>query len=256
MTHERTHKDFDKYKTRGPVHWREFFSRDPRKFNAYLAARYGWILKFAGNVRGKRVLDMGCGDGVLSYLLAKEGADVIGTDTSDDGLRFAREQVEVRDPLKKLMCKFQYASVYDVPLPDESFDVVVSCEVIEHLSEPEKMLSEAQRLLKKDGMIILTTPYRITEVPQDENHVREYFPNELKSVVGTFFADTELQLTHHMLWRSLYTYGFRSLRGRAVGKWVINALTLLLSWNPFMIAYERPQKFDAFATICVVGKKR
>lgn len=249
---ESTHKEFDKYRTRGAVHWCEYFSRDPRKFNAYLAARYEWILRLAGDVRGKRVLDLGCGDGVLSYLLAAKGADVIGADSSEDGLAHANKETAKR--YVSGSCKFISASAYEVPLPDESFDVVVSCEVIEHLPEPEKMLTEARRLLKKGGKLILTTPYRITEFPQDEHHIREYFPQELRSFVSHQFADVEIKLTHHLLWRSVFTYAFRNVGNRPLGKWFINTLALYLGWNPFMVDYgSHHARFDSFATIALLA---
>lgn len=67
-------KEFDKYKKLGSMHWQEMTSRDPRFFNAYQQARYDWILRVARDIRGKKVLDLGCGDGSLTYLLAKNGA--------------------------------------------------------------------------------------------------------------------------------------------------------------------------------------
>lgn len=87
-------KAFDKYSTRGDFHWREFKSRDIRVYNAYHAARYEWILRMAGDVQGKRVLDAGCGDGLFTYILASKGARVTGVDTDPKGLELAREHIE------------------------------------------------------------------------------------------------------------------------------------------------------------------
>ena len=99
-------------------------------------------------------------------------------------------------------------------LSTAGFDVVVSCEVIEHLSEPEKMLREATRVLKEGGKLVVTTPYRLTETPQDPHHAHEFYPRELKSLLEKHFVAVEYILTHHLFWRSLYTYGVRIAGGR------------------------------------------
>ena len=247
-------KVFDKYEKRGNQNWREMTARDPRRFNAYQQARYDWIMRTAGDVRGKKVLDAGCGGGSLSYLLAKAGASVVGVEYDKRGVEFAKQNLASADPGKRLQCEFMQGSVYELPFSPESFDLVVSCEVIEHLEEPAKMLSEAKRVLKQGGTLILTTPYRFTEVPKDPNHVREFYPGELLGLMKNYFPQAEVKETHHMFWRALFTYGFRSAGKRPLAKWGINALTMWFGWNPFMIDYPQG-KFDLFSSLLGWGTK-
>jgi len=247
---------FDKYKKRGSMHWREMTSRDPRVFNAFQQARYEWVIKIAGDFKNKKVLDLGCGDGCLVYLLAKKSGLVTGVDNDELGIKFADENLVARLKNLKNNYKFVCSSVYDLPFPESSFDLVISSEVIEHLQEPDRMLVEAKRVLKSSGKIILTTPYRLTETPSDHNHVKEYYPEELKKYIGEYFTDVEFKLTHHMLWRSLYTYAFRRLGNRPLGRWVLNIFILLFGWNPFMIDYKKMTKFDLFAIISIWGSKK
>src|SRR5581483_4652876 len=101
-------QEFDKYRTRGSVHWREMLALDPRHYNSYLVARYDWILRFAGDLKGKRVLDLGCGDGALSFRLARAGAQVTGVDGDETGLAYARHGFAARG----LPGTFMPASVY------------------------------------------------------------------------------------------------------------------------------------------------
>lgn len=101
----------------------------------------------------KSILDVGCGTGVISAKLAALGYEVIGLDASDDGVALARKAFpEIR---------FEKFSVYDdlTQLLAEPVDLVVSCEVIEHLYAPRKFLHNITEILKPGGHIILTTPY-------------------------------------------------------------------------------------------------
>jgi len=246
-------KKFDKYEKRGNQNWEQMMSKDFRFFNAYQQARYGWIVRFAGDLRGKKILDLGCGGGSLTYILAKAGAEVTGVEQEGLGLQFAKENLMTVDRDKNWKYSFVQASAYELPFEKDYFDTVVNCEVIEHLENPEKMLQEVARVLKKGGKFILTTPYRLTEVPQDPNHVKEYFPGELEAMLKKYFSNVGIKLTHHMFWRAFYTYPVRLYKRRPLGKWFVNILVLLFGWNPFMIDHATPGKFDVFSTICAWG---
>lgn len=253
---EKKEKTFNKYATRGSYHWKEMQTKDVRLFNAYHQAHYDWILRIAGDVHGKKVLDIGCGDGVLSYLFAKAGAHVTGIDNEEYGLKFARENLDRASKNEKLHYTFVNGSAYELPFESESFDIVVSCEVIEHVREPERLVSEASRVLRKGGRFVVTTPHRLTEFPVDPHHVVEYFPGELTSLLEMSLSDVVVKQTHHLLWYALYTYSFTLFGNRPVGKWFINGLTLFFRWNPFLIDYEKPTKLSLFSTLCAQGSKR
>lgn len=252
----RTEREFDKYRKRGKMHWESMKTLDIRKFNAFQQARYDWILKLLGDINGRKVLDVGTGDGAFAYLMAKKRAKVTGIDNSAMGIQFARENVEEEKKKESwLECEFKEASAYELPFPDNSFDAVVACEIIEHVDHPERLLSEAARVLRPDGVAIITTPHRLTKVPSDPNHVTEYFPEDMNEMMSKQFAKTEIKQTHHILWYALYTYSFRHFKNRPFFKWLINLLAIYLRWNPFMIDYPRPTKFDRFTTIMAKGVK-
>lgn len=248
-------KVFNKYIDRGSIHWHEMMSRDPRRFNGFQQARYEWILKVAGTAAGKKVLDVGCGDGALSYILAKAGASVTGVDNEPRGIEFAWQNLNSQNRQGKLQYEFAVASAYELPFPDDSFDLVVSCEVIEHVADPQKMIAEMKRVSKPRGMVILTTPYRHREVPADPNHVTEYFPESFRKLMALHFPNTQIKLTHHMLWTAISTYSFRNFANRQFGYWLLNALTLWFKFNPFMIDYDKPTKRDLFSEILAFATK-
>ncbi|PZO35363.1 MAG: SAM-dependent methyltransferase [Pseudanabaena frigida] len=116
------------------------------------------LLKLLSSVRqndGKkiRVLDIGCGNGSLSSLIAKQGYEVVGIDDSGSGIAAANKSYPA--------CKFIQANVYDIPYEDlgGDFDIVISAEVIEHLLYPRELIRSAKKCLKPNGSLILTTPY-------------------------------------------------------------------------------------------------
>lgn len=100
-----------------------------------------------------RVLDLGCGNGSLTRLIAQQGYEVVGVEDSEQGVAIARQSAP--------NCHFIHASIYELPYAEleNSFDIVLSAEVIEHLLYPRELVRGAKKCLKPNGRLILTTPY-------------------------------------------------------------------------------------------------
>lgn len=103
--------------------------------------------------RKLRVLDLGCGNGSLSHVIAQQGYEVVGIDDSKQGITIASQNFPD--------CHFIQASIYDLPQNElkKSFDIVISVEVIEHLLYPKELVKSAKEYLKPNGRLIITTPY-------------------------------------------------------------------------------------------------
>jgi SAM-dependent methyltransferase len=105
-----------------------------------------------GEVRaGDRALDLGCGAGAFTGLLGEAGGEVVGADVAEAALERARRaHPEIRFVLVP----------YDGPLPfgDHAFDLVWASEVIEHIADTARWLSEIRRVLAPRGRLLLTTP--------------------------------------------------------------------------------------------------
>lgn len=111
------------------------------------------IQKLYGN-RRIRILDLGCGNGFVASQLSKLGHDVVGIDSAVDGINIARTSYPTPH--------FQRASIYEDKWPgihDDWFDCVVSLEVVEHLLYPKVLFERSYRLVKKDGYLLVSTPY-------------------------------------------------------------------------------------------------
>jgi len=113
------------------------------------ALRRRFLLEHAG--AGRRVLDVGCGDGRFAAELVAAGASVLAVDVAEEPLRRAR----ARHPGLELAL-IDGEGAWD--LPDSSFDVVWAGEVIEHVADTAAWLSELRRVLRSGGSLVLSTP--------------------------------------------------------------------------------------------------
>jgi methionine biosynthesis protein MetW len=121
-------------------------SYDVNRPQYYLASQ---LLKHI-NVEGETVLDIGCGMGEFMDLLNQKKAKCVGVDGTKNCCDFVSE--------KGYKCYNVDLENQKLPFKDGTFDVVVSLDVIEHLWNTELYLSEMQRVLKRGGYAILTTP--------------------------------------------------------------------------------------------------
>lgn len=143
-------------------------------------ARYSFAQPYCG---GKRVLDVACGEGYGSRLLAEWGAsDVVGVDISTEAVQSAQRHFGggnvsfVQSEGETLLEKFE----------TESFDLIVSFETIEHVGDPVKFLTNVKRLLKPDGVIAISCPndwwYFPTDQEKNPYHLRKYSFEEFKAL--------------------------------------------------------------------------
>lgn len=128
-----------------------------RAESPYLLRRYVHQAQYASILRhvkqGMRVLDAGCGEGVLSVLMAEKGAIVTGCDLSEPNVLQSRRYAHE----KGVSVEFLVGDAESLPFSDYSFDLVVSSHVLEHLPDFDKGLSEIMRVTKKRAIIAIPT---------------------------------------------------------------------------------------------------
>lgn len=218
-------REFQKYKTRGAYHWDQVGYHFVKR-NAFVLGRYKNVINLLkqefGSLDNKIILDIGCGDGVLSYFLSKEGAKVYGIDYSDIAINFAKEKC------KGMNINFVQGSAYDLDYEDNTFDIVVSSDVIEHLEDVSQYLSEIKRVISNEGVVVISTPVRYTEFPLDKEHIIEWFPSEYKSVIEEYFKNNRYFYSHSLSLQELYEAKFFN---KTWGRVIINIYSFL--FNPF-----------------------
>jgi len=179
-------REFDKYHRSGAYHWHQTDpAGDNPQFNPPLLARYR-VMADAVPGATRMLLDAGCGDGYLLYRITRirPSAQLFGIDALEAALKLARSQLVAH----QCSAFLQTASVCAMPFHGALFDTVCMADIIEHLPEPEQALAEARRVLKKDGLLLLSTPNRQPEGCWDRLHVREFSPEELAEVCKKHFT--------------------------------------------------------------------
>ena len=115
--------------------------------------RLEWIDRQA-TLAGKRVLDVGCGGGILAEAMAKQGATVTGLDMADKALKVAQlHLIESRLPVEYLLCSAEAL----VAERAQTFDVVTCMELLEHVPDPSSTVAACARLVKPGGQVFFST---------------------------------------------------------------------------------------------------
>ncbi|HXC45034.1 MAG TPA: class I SAM-dependent methyltransferase [Solirubrobacteraceae bacterium] len=175
-------------------------------FRRHLAV-YEWI---AARVTGLRAIDMACGEGYGSDVLAESAASVVGVDANPE----AHEHARLRYTRENL--RFERDLVETFPEPA---DVVVFLQTIEHLQDPDAVLAHFRSLVGNAGMVFVSTPNVLTLAPKGAErsdnpwHVHEYRSREFQKLCEGSFGKVEMYGLFHA----------RKLR--------VHALALKLGWD-------------------------
>jgi ubiquinone/menaquinone biosynthesis C-methylase UbiE len=161
--------------------------------------RYAFALPL---VNGKRVLDAACGEGFGAALLADAAHEVLALDIDSESVAHATNRYAEKKNLS-----FARADVTQLDhLVAASFDVIVSYETLEHVLEQERMLQGFARLLKPDGILLLSTPdkknYTDATGVINPHHVRELYADEFQALISAHFKASKV-FTQKLLFQSV-----------------------------------------------------
>lgn len=141
---------------------------------------------------GSDVLDIGCNTGYGTMAFVDVARRVVGVDVSAKAIEVARSTAVDGRP------EFEVIDGLTLPFPDDSFDLVVSFQVIEHIEDPVPYLREIKRVARPGATILFTTPNAGTRLypgmtPWNRFHVREYLAPELDALLRRVFDDVRVR---------------------------------------------------------------
>lgn len=155
----------------------------------YIFQNHLKVYQFAEQfVKGKVVLDVGCGTGYgAHYFTTHGGATLVSAfDNSVEAITYAKRKYS--NPY----IDFVQMDAQNITYPNNSFDIVFSSENLEHLQDPEKNIAHIRRVLKSGGILILGTPNKEISSPELEKssnlyHIKEFCFEELEELLNKYF---------------------------------------------------------------------
>jgi 2-polyprenyl-3-methyl-5-hydroxy-6-metoxy-1,4-benzoquinol methylase len=235
---------FDKYKIAGAYHW-DIFSRNLARHHLFTLARYNSVLEAAKIQDGESVCDLGCGDGALTFLIwqLNQTGRIVGVDPDVTGRKLAAEMFK-----SKGACAIFLDSCSAIP--DCSQDVVICAEVIEHVAEPEKIMQEITRILKPGGRCVISTPVASPGKMLDDQHVREFSPNQLQIFLGNYLKISDHLYSTSAFALSLYQWSPKFFFRKPVLRYLINAINLWFGIN-LLRKFKFSSKWVTQLVVCV-----
>ena len=135
-----------------PIHWKKFDTDIPIHHHPY-----PYLVRSLGDLAGKRVLEIGCGTGIVSVILAKRGAQhVEAIDISEKSIQLAVRRAKANDVADHI--HFQAMSVYEMDYSENSFDLIVGFNVLHHINI-EDVVDKIYHPLKPGGSAYFLEPF-------------------------------------------------------------------------------------------------
>lgn len=148
--------------------------------------RYALAIEICKN---KKVLDIACGEGYGANLLSLVASEVIGIDVDSTTINNAKRKYFAQN------ISFQKGSILEIPVNNDYFDIIVSFETLEHVSDHEKTISELKRVLHPDGILLISTPDKLSYSEKTGNrnifHKKELYKTEFMSLLKAYFKEVK-----------------------------------------------------------------
>lgn len=146
------------------------------------------IYNLLSQEKGGIVLDCGCGRGMYLVKLKEIAKELWALDIKEENIKYCLERKIIKEN------RFIKADIIDLPYKDKIFDLILCTEVLEHVNNDERALSELARVIKKGGKLVLSVPVPPGEVNSDEyGHKREGYAQEaLGSTLNRFGFKIEI----------------------------------------------------------------
>ena len=159
-------------------------------FQEHHRKRIHWM---CAQVRGRRVLDVGCSQGIVAILLARERFEITGIDIQPEAIEHARQALAAEPEAVQASAQFIVGDILDPDLELEPFDTVVAGEILEHLTQPERLVERCWHLLRDKGRLIVTVPFGLHP---HADHKRTYYTTNVIETLSPYFKAATLELVY------------------------------------------------------------
>ena len=193
--------------------------------------RYLFAVQFA---KGRHVLDIACGEGYGSFMLSQIARSVVGVDidsktVADASTKYCAENLSYKN-----------GSCIELPLSDRSVDLVVSFETLEHIAEHDQFMLEIKRVLRPEGILIMSSPerdvYASYREGDNEFHAKELNRAEFKDLLAKHFRNACIGAQRNLFGSVISGASFESSGGiLSKNEGVVTAVSELQS-SPYLIA--------------------
>lgn len=179
-----------------PYHWAfKQKSKEAREYFGYVNI----VLDLLGKkISNQKILDVGCGDGRISFEVFQKGAEVWGVDYSERAISFAK----ILSP----NVNFEICDIKKMPFKPNFFDKIILIEVLEHIHPMEIpfVLRELNRVLKRGGQLVITVPTILT--PVQTKHYQHFSKKKIEKDLESFFKIKKIigQNKNSFLCKNLY----------------------------------------------------
>ena len=210
----------------------------------------------AGFCEGKVVLDAACGVGYGSARLSAVAREVTGVDKSAEAVIYAQGHY------RKENIRFQAMDVCSLGFPDGYFDIVCSFETLEHLERPLEFLAQVKRVLKEDGMLIISTPNAKRTVinPANPYHKVEFSREDFNNALRKYFSRVDIfgqrrrQSPVHYWIQKIDVFNLRGLLSGALRRGICHSIATR-SWDEaglddFIIGKQALNRSTELIAVC------
>jgi ubiquinone/menaquinone biosynthesis C-methylase UbiE len=160
---------FTKYDTHGAYHWNKYLYEPESIYSRHVKFIANWIEE-------KIILDLGCGDGLITWVLRQKGKIVTGIDNNQTAINLCK---------MKKVDEVYLCDAEEICFPDNSIHAIFAGDIIEHLEDQDTVMKEIKRVLISGGMLYITTPP--LDLPHNNDfHTREFTAEDLTKYIESF----------------------------------------------------------------------
>lgn len=218
-----------------PYHW--ILSRNAK---GLYDLRTKIVMELLGDLKGKKVLDVGCGDGKFTSALTSRAVEVQGIDLSKRAILFAKNLVR--------KATFLVVDASHLCFKNETFDIITCLDVMEHLpeNERERTIREVYRVIKKKGILIFSVPSK--NMPLIKKHYIHFDKTDLVKFFSAHLADEIMFIGCGVYYPIIYRFQNWPIIWKLVNKLIVKtcspnrAMTLIMKCKGFGVVFTPSMK--------------